>query len=494
MNQVIKLNSDNAGSFNSAQNIVNFTIPAGVWNLRDSYININAVITTADPDPSTGEGIFPVALRLKNDIKAKVPNTVIIRDARISCDGKGVIEDISRVDQLRNLLHNFSHSIDETESENYIDMNIFSSKVNGLQNNSSIFRDIVKLGNQAVTPSRDLTISPVSIRLGDIWDFCNATEWDTNRAGNGRLRVRLNLDEIEPYHQASTQIDDIYNMNGVSAVAVNNQLVSAQKITALDQSPYHLGQKCYLTADGATSGGTAPIDISQSVLIKTINWDRVATSSTFGKLVITFEEDWGVATPDGSYINIALQPRSPNGISVDFNYAEIVLKEAQDTQQDQISYNTYNVEQNNGNELENYSNVFQLEPECTNVAVVMCEGGSNILSNNVGFSSYNIRLNNEDLVDNRTVDYMDSLYRDRLNMTMGNMDNRLNNFTSHTGDTHKQADRYTNTALKIGTIMNPIVPSSNTQLLQLNINSYMSGTSGLRSFSLFKELPRIFSY
>ena len=72
--------------------------------------------------------------------------------------------------------------------------------------------------------------------------------------------------------------------------------------------------------------------------------------------------------------------------------------------------------------------------------------------------------------------------------------NRLNNFTSHTGDTHKQADRYTNTALKIGTIMNPIVPSSNTQLLQLNINSYMSGTSGLRSFSLFKELPRIFSY
>ena len=496
MNKVIKLNSDNAGSFNASQNIVNFTIPSGTWNLRDSYINLNCVVTTEDASPATGEGVYPVALRLKDQAAAKITNSTLVRDARLTCDRKGVIEDISRVDQLTNLLHHYSHSIDETESENYIDMNVFSGKTNQPYNFQSIFRDIVKLGDFGLTPSRDLTISPIQLRLSDLFNFCNTTEFDTQRAGDAHIRLRLNLDLVEAYQTTDAMVDDSNQMKDVDAsLGDADEVITSHIFTDLSQSPYYLGQKVQVNATGATNGGTAPIAVSTGRIITSITWDRMAGSTNIGRLILQFDTAWGVQTPLGTYENIEVTAVEADTVTVDFDYAEIVLKEAENSGVDQIAYDTYNVEQNNGNQLANYSNVFQIEPECSNVMLVMNqEATGNITSTNLGFSSYTIRLNNEDLVDNRTVEYNSSLYRDRLNMTMGNMDMPLHNFTSHIGETGEESDRYTATDLRVVTIMNPIVPAANTQLLQLNIDASDANGTGLREISLFKQLPKIFEY
>ena len=67
MDRVIKLNSYQAGNFTESQNLVDFYIPSGaVYNLKDSYINLNTKINvteTAVSKAEGGKGIYSAGLQ-----------------------------------------------------------------------------------------------------------------------------------------------------------------------------------------------------------------------------------------------------------------------------------------------------------------------------------------------------------------------------------------------------------------------------------------------
>mgnify|MGYP003114636190 CR=1 FL=1 len=500
MNNTIKLNSDNAGPFNSSQNIVNFTIPRGVWNLRDSYISINSKISTTEFSNATGIGVHPVALRWKDLPEAKIPNISIIRDARMVCDNYGVVEDISRVDQLRTALQKYNKSTTGVDSDNYLAINPFGSKINPKWNHHSIYRDIVKEGRVELENSRNLDLVPIQIRLGDIFDFCNAEEFSTERAGNAHIRLRCNFDKVESYATSQNWgVSAADYITGIEDIDVGTSLTkvitSKVQYSSLDQSPYFLNQKIKIQGNGVSSGaGPPPAALNQNTIITAINWDRTAGSATIGQIILTVADNIGVITADGTYEEVFIDSVAIQASTVTYDFAEIILKEAQDTGSDGIEYNTYSVQQDNGNQVKQYNRVFQIEPECTAVMAIM-EGAGNLISNNQDLVSYDLRLNGESLLDNHIVEFNDSLNRDRINMTMGHMDERLRNLIPHIGDTTEDISRYETDALSISGLMNPIVPSGNTQLLQVNVDASNNTTdTGMKEFNLFKQHPRQFSY
>ena len=511
MDNYIKLNSVNAGPFNRQQNIVEFEIPQGVWDLRDSYLQYNIPIQTNDPTAAP----VPVNINwLKDDrttvLYQKFPNVAIIRDASIVADRKGRIEDIRRVDQLRTNLRSFSKSLEVKESEDYLAMNHFGSLINQGYNVAGINGDFVKLGT---TPSRMNDIVPVQVRLSDIFDFCNTPEYDTTRAGNTRIRTRLNLDRLAAapvglsanWDTGGTADIGLCNPNSAGVRADSTTVVLQQKCRDEDEWPYYVGQLVKIDAVGTSpGGGTAPTTpVSTTRIIEEINHNLDdPTADEFGQVEIIFESSWGDDLTGNQQYAPTLSVVAPTGgvsspgqadTVVNVQYAEIVLRQvAQPQGLDEINFNTYSTEQTQGGGTSVYRNLFQLEPESTNVMITFPIDG--LISQNNNLERYSLRLNNEDLIDDRDVVISHPIYKDRLNLGFQNLGTGLNDLLQNVGNTVANVlptSRYLAPANDTQLIIQPVMVSTTEKLLQIQLNS---SAADIDMITLFKELPRTFSY
>ena len=491
---IIKLNAQTAGPFNQNQNIVDFEIPSGMLvSLRDSYISFNCVITTTEKGDSAtaanGQGIYPVNMRWASAPNLKVPNISLVRDASISCERRGQIENIRHLDQLKTNLGYYSESIAAQASNKYLDMCPFRENLDAAAQKSSIFRELQKNGD---APSRNLTIAPIQIALEDMFDFCKTDEFDTSRAGRTTIRTRLNIDKLEAVATTDPTIamnGQGLKMEGVATTGVaSSELVTSASYKSLDQIPFHVGQRIQVAA--AVDGGTA---IDKSILIKSISWSQ----ENDGKISMATSGNWiEAAQSTGTVSDIVVSfPSGGNSPDVSFviDYAEIVLKEvSQPKGYDEINFNTFGTEQTNGNGLTAYRNIFNLEPEATNILVVFPQAANELLSKSgAADSSYNLRLNNEDLTDNREVVFGTALDKDRVNIGLTNMGVKPRNLHQNGGDTRViSGNRYTDTDLETRIIAAPMRVTTQQKLLQVSVDD----TGGTNAVTLFSELPRVFSY
>lgn len=492
--KIIKLNSQTAGPFNANQNIVDFEIPAGMnVSLRDSYLAFNCVISTKEAGDNltaaNGEGVYPVNLEWTTAPKLKVPNVSLIRDASISCERRGQIENIRHMDQLKTNLGYYSESIVAQAGNKYLDMNPFRQDTDAAAQKASIFRELQKEGD---APSRNLTIAPIQIALEDMFDFCKTDEFDTGKAGRTTIRTRLNIDKLSAVQTVNPTI--AMNANGLKiegTIAVGesyDELVTAASYKSLEQSPFHVGQRILINA---TSNGAA--FAQKSILIKSIFF----SDENDGKLSIQTEGNW-VTTSATELTDIVLTfvaPGDGNSPVVSFliNYAEIILKEVSNPQgYDEINFNTFGTEQTNGNALTAYRNIFTIEPEATNVLVLFPDAVSELLSKTgAANSSYNLRLNNEDLTDNREVIFGTPLDKDRVNIGLTNMGVKPRNIQQNGGDTTTiSGNRYTDNTLDTRIIAAPLRITTQQKLLQLSTDD----ANGIGAITMFRELPRVFSY
>lgn len=504
MDNYIKLNSVNAGPFNNQQNIVEFEIPQGVWNLRDSYLQYNIPLASTDADYP----ILPCNLNWRDDdgnaVNYKVPNVALIRDASIVCDRKGRIEDIRRVDQLRTNMRAFSKSCEVKESESYLAMNKFNDLNNQGYNYDGIYSELNKTGD---IESKMNDIVPVQIRLNDIFDFCNTPEFDTTKAGNTRIRTRLNLDRLRAeelalslHWQYGGDADiGLCEDNAFGGDRDNNDVAIKCKLKDESQWPYYVGQTVRVSATGA-GGAASPANVTSR--ISDITFTREGADA--GTLELAFVADWGAALTAGqSYTDITLDvirppaggpasPGQPDGV-VNVQYAEIVLRQVARPQGlDEISFNTYSTEQTQGGNAQVYRNLFQLEPESSNVMIMFPVNG--LISQNNNLSNYSLRLNNEDLIDDRSVEIGEPIYFDRLNLAYQNLGTGLNCLFGNVGTINQNVignGRYAEDTSNVQIIAQPVMASSNEKLLQVELNS---SAGDIDKITLFKELPRIFSY
>ena len=488
MDKFVKINSVQAGDFTATQNLIDFTIPAGdVISLRDSYLNFNVKINVTESDTTGGEGVYPMDLQWKSTDTDKIlfTNGALIKNCSVKSDLKGQIENLRRNDQYQQLVATYTKSQRDAYADSYLRGNQLINPIN--RNQFTLFREMNKTGTN---PSRNLDIVPVQVSLADLFDFCNvADQLDTRMTGALRFHMEMNIDKLEAVQRMSDPATDWANeelaeFEDVTAVGDVTTIVTKQKYTDLDLSPYYVSQPLAVSATG--QGGSAGLADARGV-IAGITWDKAGG----GQLQITFSESLITLTSGQSLTAVEVAPIDIASADVELNFAECVYKVIGSPRDIPSSYqfNTYSTEETDGNGLTSFQKQYEIEPEATNVVLAFPAGTDDLVSSGGDVSSYRLRLNNQDLFD-RDIDNKSPLYYDRLAMTWKNMNYDLRNLDENFGSSSEKtwSGVYTQAPAKTTILANPLFVTERTKNLQVNIDS---GT-GVNKISIFKQLPRSF--
>ena len=421
-------------------------------------------------------------------------NSAIVRDCRMENSRQGIIESLIRSDILSQCRQTYEKSWGEIQSERYMAATNAIDPIN--KQVYGITRQFQKEGKNKSTVNNNANIM---IRLGDLMDFCNAPEYDTNRGGQTRIHFRLNLDRIEAVQNmlnANIAPDAVKHGAKITAVGVVNDITLGKqdgtdnlKVSNLDQVPYYVGMKVLITANGNGAPGSkadAPAVISEIV------WNRDA-----GTYTLKFENNWGdniVTAPADFYDNISIKPSAPiASSSVKLAQAQLVLKRVNNPQGgDTIEYTTFSVEQGFGNSQQAFSDVFVVEPQATNMLMTFQDGAEDLISKNSQLETYQVAVDNVPLTD-RLVTKNSPLDYDRKSETFRRLGGGLRNLTENAGDVADQtwASTFADAKFTSTIIASPLPLSDRPKQLQVTINGAVGGVG---KYAIFKSLPSRLSY
>ena len=496
MDKFIKIQS-NQSEFSNTANLVDFIVPQGdTYDLSDSWVNLNFNINVDEVETASGIGVYNMGLQwiTTDPEKPKFFNSAVVRDCSMECSKRGLIESLRRVDILSQTRQTYEKSWGEAKSGSYEDA---SQTLNPI--NSQKYGISRQFNKEGVNKSRTNNNAQVMVRLGDLMDFCNTPEYDTNKAGQTRIHLRLNMDKLEGSQlmlNANIAPAEVKGFRNITAEGVVNSLTlgvaatSYTNVISLEQVPYYTGMKVLITATHTDGGADNKADAP--AVIKTIDWDK----DNLGRYTLTFEQNWGTTLTAGkTYTAITLKPQAPVASStVQLALAQLVLKRVKNPQGgDEIQYTTFSTEQGFGNNQTAFSDVFVVEPEATNMLMTFQDSADDLVSKNSQLTNYQVSVDNVPLTD-RLVAKNSPLDYDRKSATFRRLGGGLSNLTGNAGNANNNATWatvYADTKFNSTIVASPLPISDRQKQLQLNIN----GTAGgVGKYAIFKSLPRRLVY
>jgi hypothetical protein len=493
MDKFIKIQS-NQSEFSNTANLVDFIIPQGdVYDLSDSWINLQLQVDIIEVAPGVGGvGVYDMSIQYTTNDTEKpfFFNSAIVRDCHAECSKKGLIESLRRIDILSQVRQTYEKGWGEAKADSYLNAAQIIDPINNQK--YGISRQFNKEGlNKSIVNNN----ANVMIRLGDLMDFANTPEFDTNKAGQTRLHLRLNLDRLEGVQNmltANIAPAEVKTFRKITALGVVNDITLGKddasaylRITDLEQVPYYVGMKCLLTAIHTDGGGDNKTDVP--VVIAGITWDK----DNAGRYTLTFEQAWGtplVATK--KYHSITLKPQAPIATStINLSLAQLCLKRVANPRGiDQINYTTFSLDQGFGNSQQQFSDVFVVEPEATNILMTFQDGAEDLISKNAQLETYQVAVDNVPMTD-RLVSKNSPLDYDRKSATFRRMGGGLRNLTENAGDTASNtwATAYADAKFASTIVASPIPVSDRQKQVQVQING---SAGGVGKYGLFKSLPR----
>ena len=191
--RVIKIDSNQA-SFDTTQSksVVDIDIPSNIGNvdLSRSYILITTQPTITVDGDVAGDVKNPyLGYTLQEGQRLHCSDTAaLIRNANFS-SRKGRIEDVRHLDILKNTLSVYKNDLAQVQSgQNKLATMELSQQFPSHQNNEiSKIEDI---------PSRQ-TDHDIHIPLGNIWNSCKSSGFDTGSHGNSRLHLEFNFQLLQ---------------------------------------------------------------------------------------------------------------------------------------------------------------------------------------------------------------------------------------------------------------------------------------------------------
>jgi hypothetical protein len=491
MNREVKLNSIQGGPFTTSQNRISFSVPSdGVYDLSESYVNLNCEISVVENETASGIGVYPMSLSFASakggGALPNVWNPALVKNCSIKSERQGSIENIRRIDQISNVLQLYNNSVLELRGKSVDAMTTLAGNFN--INLYSLFRDINKVG---VVKSKANNVAPIKIKLEDLFDFAHqAVELDTTKTGQVMIDLELQISKIgsampEDMKSAQWGAGITTGWANVTAQGDANEIVTTWTATNLNQSPLYVGQKLKVSATGTGGAGNV---VDKEAVISSIEW--VSSGADKGKLKVQFEAKWGDVGVGETFTGITVATEVPASSSISLNFGELVLKRLAKTSSDfdTIEYSTFTTEQDNGNGLTTFQKQYQVEGDSDAVVVVFpdTEDDSQSISD---VEQFRLRLNNDDLTD-RDVQVQSPLYYDRINMSMTQMGLRLKRLNQQNGTANfKELDIALQGEFIQSVIMNPLVQTPSEKLLQVNTQG-----GAVNAITLFKHLPRVFSY
>lgn len=423
LNKYSLLNSKQAGPFTNQNRHIEFTVPEGVYDLSQCFVQLVTRCVSASEQVHN--------LCLKNATSTLTPKNVdMIRNCWLSGEKVGKLEDVARINVLQSNLLELMKSTSEKMAQ--ID-SIY--QVRDFQE-GMLLSPWVEMHKEGVVPSsyRDAYLR---IPLNQLFALGN-TVLDVGRTGPLTVHVEIeNLSylefvEVKMFH--SPALKDEGKMQNVESAT--NQITTLAwtgsagiKYDSVESSPYFVGQKLHLNW---AAGPITPAQ--QTVTVEAITHNVVAKTIT---LQVSYNFTFPTAT---AYSGVVVTEVNDGAATLSVATANLGVCEVVGGKMagDVLEYMTWSVEQysNNANSLEK---IFEVEANAVNAFLMFNNNTSNLISHNDKVNEYRMRIDNSDVYDrNIKVNYNDEvgrvlchdpLHYDALNRTMLNASLPLKNLT-----------------------------------------------------------------
>ena len=374
VSKIVKIPSRQNHVLTSSQNLVDFEIPSDIYDLSQSYVNLNVSVNSAS---SANIAILNLArLNAANAVQdTNFSNVSFVRHASIKSDRNGTLESLRHVNVLKENLKAFDVSRAKQFSQD------LTSRINPLVDKNMLtgcpFRDFYKEGT---TLTKELSHN-VMIPLPEIFDVCNIDSWNSESMGKLSAHLELDLDSFGLKQYLDNTDSAKYwtsvmpgqtETNGAMADFADGATVLITKRTynSPDDSPFYVGQ-------GLTITGTANVPANTTRQITGLNYRGD------NKFDITISAS--IATTGGNNatgVTVKGINDAKASAQIIYNSCELVLmKNSVSKPLGGVEYITYEVEEDSLGNVAQVNKDYMLNSNCQNVYMVFPSDNKIILSN-----------------------------------------------------------------------------------------------------------------
>lgn len=491
----IKLASQEGGSYTASQNRVNFHLSAGDYDFNQSYFALYCRV-----GDNSGQ-IHELCPQWAQDIdihKPELENVCLVRNAMLSSSTKGRLEDIRRVDVLRQNLTPYLKSTSELMSSS-------NKKLSCVADRYEIRRNpFVKLNRVGSTASSYERV-PVLIPMKEVFEL-GSTQWSEGM-GDCDIRLELNLKNIGvnlvnpqfplDIENAVKAIDEKSDANSTPVGDYTTlTLTNPMRPELEEQLPYYVGQA--LLIERTITGGASPGTDTEPRIIQSIDYDATTykVTLTFNAVVGTF-----ASGETHSFVIAKTQPESP---TFEVEYAEVVLFQSNVPypMPANAMFRTWTTEEFTGSAVRTLQRQYEVEPNAVNLLAMNLKG--DLIATNNSLDKFRLRVNGEDVNDRDTelgnyaltIALVDNhfknpsgLYYNNISETLMNMGKPLKNMNElvRSVDTLRPDEFQVKSTGKTTLIATPLHMTQNMKLVQLNLESKADDISHV---VLFKNVVR----
>lgn len=479
MTQFLKLTARQGGPFSSKFNNMDFDIPEDVYDFSKSYVNVYGKIDVVEQDLGENNdgitGVYPMSFTNETGvIRDNLYNIALVRNSSLTTARAGRIEDIRRVDVLRQNLNEYTLSDEEKRGLTF-------SSTYGRRTQAGLLYGLnTELYGVGDSTSRDVEF-PIRLPLSQLLEVGNVRNMPLTQLGQGRLHLELTKENIRLFNLYQT-LDNVsfpvnYFTNADDYTAPENpepvtSLVIRNTITSLEDVPYWVGQKVRIEATQAAEPDPVTIEVYRTI----DNIELNTQEQEEGDLVYAMTLNFQTAISDGTHklseIKINFVGADTKNSTFTFTKGELVLHRVLDPpiqKVDVFNYRTFTTEEQLVSELKNYRRMFEMEPEAVNVLFMFVrdpERLTSIPSDTEKLLAYRVSQDNVDNTD-RDVLMRTPIHHDRLVMTFLNMSKKLNSL-SHKGKNLLGEDEETR---ELEVIAEPLTQTQRMKLVQLSVNT-----------------------
>jgi len=506
MNRVVKIQSENSivQTFDNVNTTptnknLDFKIPeGGVYDLSESYIALELQIN--DPTAAIGGVAVPAA---KMTIGLDTSNfgvfaenhltlgSGLVRNAQLYSQRRGMLESIRRVDTLGMIKQSLEMDDQEIQYDIHANGVLQQPRINGVFTTPFCDEVRVSQGDGIDANGNGENVSrnrphEQRIKLKDLFGVGGAKLFSTDKYGECRMNLELNLDKLklgfvqggEGDFPAGTSVLACDDNNGVANGATLDALTLTSTYDTDEEllCPFMVGQAINCAFTGSVSGAA-----TQTSIIRDISY----TAAT-RKFVVSFTRAVITNGSGGAenYTGITITPLRAGDPSLTINNAELNLTEVMGADAnkvpDELTFITYSTEEMDGAGLQVANKRTHVEPNCQTLYVANCPTGR--IAPARAMSKYRLAIDNEDVSGNRDVVAFKQLHKERITRAYVNKSVPLKNLELRL---YRHSATQANTRTEqLSAIVEPMPLTDEDKLVQLEITAAATN----QDIILYKEL------
>ena len=379
--------------------VIHFEFDAGFYDLYNSCVELTTSIVPIETTPAQ-IGVHNVSLTY--------PPIVFVKNAQMSCDKGGILEDVSNVNFREINMRKFTRSTAENESLLYIDG---QNQVDEFGNNHSNFRTLYRSGT-----TNSVVNKPVlRIPLRELFSGIGSMPQYPPNVGKTRLELEFQAGTmmLQEYVKYDAHATNSLACDNIAAVAAGQDITSVVITPTYDtqnQVPLWVGQKLSIQFTA-----NAIVD-AKDVLITGLSRDDTSGKVTvsFANMLTTVFALTLITIIELGAASLAYKIESPQlllfQIQPSPSQASSAVKKLRNAS---IPFRTWSLEMDNLTETAEYNRQFYLEPNCNSAMLMFREDADKMDSASDELYSSRNQLNQVDLT-NTDVVQESPLWKDRI--------------------------------------------------------------------------------